>query len=94
MDAFSAGVGAFPLMLAGEGERVRIVAVVGGEGMGRKLGDLGLIPGSEVTVISRVPGGPMVVARDDLRVALGTGMAHRVMVARLDREVVGQERSR
>ena len=50
--------------------------------------------GSEVTVISRVPGGPMVVARDDLRVALGTGMAHRVMVARLDAGVVGPERSR
>ncbi len=83
MDAFSAGVGTFPLMLASEGERVRVVAIGGGEGMNRKLCDLGLIPGCEVTVISRNPGGQMIIGRDDLRLALGTGMAHRVMVVRL-----------
>ncbi len=83
MDAFSAGVGAFPLMLASEGERVRVVAIGGGQGMSRKLCDLGLIPGCELMVISRNPGGQMIVGRDDLRLALGTGMAHRVMVVRL-----------
>jgi ferrous iron transport protein A len=93
MDAFNAGVGSFPLILAGEAERVRIVAIAGGEGLYRKLTDLGLVPGSEITIVSRVPGGPMVVARDDLRVALGTGMAHRVMVARVDPECGCQDAS-
>jgi ferrous iron transport protein A len=82
MDAYSAGIGAFPLLLATEGERVRIVAVGGGRGMDRKLSDLGLVIGCEVTVLRRDPGGPMVIARDAMRLALGTGIAHRVLVSR------------
>ena len=66
MDAYSAGVGAFPLILAAAGERVRVVAVGGGRGIDRKLSDLGLTTGCEVTVVSRDGSGPMVVARDDM----------------------------
>jgi ferrous iron transport protein A len=84
MDAYSAGVGAFPLILAAAGERVRVVAVGGGRGIDRKLSDLGLTTGCEVTVVSRDGTGPMVVARDDMRLALGTGIAHRVLVARVE----------
>jgi ferrous iron transport protein A len=84
MDAYSAAVGAFPLILAAPGERVRIVAVSAGRGFNRKLADLGLTPGCEVSVISGGGGGPLVVARDDMRMALGAGMAHRVFVARVD----------
>lgn len=83
MDAYSAGVGAFPLLLAAEGERVRVVAVGDGRGMGRKLSDLGLAVGSEVTVVRRDSDGPMVIAREDMRLALGTGIAHRVLVVRI-----------
>ena len=84
MDAYSAGVGAFPLILASEDERVRVVAVGGGRGMVRKLADLGLSAGCEVTVLRRERGGPMVVARDEMRLALGAGIAHRVLVACVD----------
>lgn len=84
MDAYSAGVGAFPLILASEGERVRVVAVGDGRGMDRKLADLGLSTGCEVTVLRRERGGPMVVARDEMRLALGAGIAHRVLVARVE----------
>jgi ferrous iron transport protein A len=83
MDAYSAGAGAFPLLLAGDGERVRIVALVGGRGMDRKLADLGLVVGSELVVLRRDRDGPMVVARDDMRLALGVGIAHRVLVLRI-----------
>lgn len=83
MDALNAGVGVFPLILAAEGERVRIVAVGGGRGMDRRLSDLGLAVGSEVTIVRR-DRGPMVVARDDMRLALGTGIAHRVLVVRVE----------
>lgn len=86
MDAYSAGVGAFPLLLASAGERVRVVAVGGGRGMDRKLSDLGLAPGCEVTIVSRASCGQMVIARDDLRLALGSGMAHRVLVARVEED--------
>lgn len=84
MDAYSAGVGTFPLILATEGERLRVVAVGGGRGLDRKMSDLGLVPGTEVTVVRRQPGGQMVIAREDMRLALGSGVAHRVLVVRLD----------
>lgn len=71
----------FSLAMAGEGERVRITAFSGGRGMMSKMTELGLPIGSEVTVTQRQAGGPLVVACNDTRVALGGGMAHRVMVA-------------
>lgn len=83
MDAYSAGVGAFPLLLAAEGERVRVVGVGRGRGADRRLSDLGLAVGSVVVVLRRDADGPMVVARDDMRLALGTGVAHRVLVVRI-----------
>ena len=73
----------FPLALAGEGERVRIAAFNGGRGVMFKMTEMGLPIGSELTVTQRPAGGPMVVARNDARIALGAGMAHRVMVARV-----------
>lgn len=85
MDAFSAAVGAFPLRLAGEGERVRVVALARGHGLEKKLIDLGLPIGSELTVMSGpAGGGPLVVARGHARIALGHGLAHRVLVARVE----------
>lgn len=84
MDAYSAGVGAYPLVLAAVGERVRIVATRAGRGTDRRLSDLGLTSGYEVTVLSRDSSGPMVVARDDMRLALGTGLVHRILVTRVE----------
>ncbi|HFQ15677.1 MAG TPA: ferrous iron transport protein A [Rhodobacteraceae bacterium] len=71
---------ALPLALAGEGEHVRIHGLKGGKGLTRRLMDLGLALGSEVRIIQRRPGGAMIVARGNLRVALGAGMAQKVMV--------------
>lgn len=83
MDMIAAGETTFPLLLASEGERVRIVGFQSGREMERKLADLGLYVGSEVTVISRNPKGPLLVAKDSVRVGLGVGMAHRVVVVRI-----------
>ncbi len=84
MDALSVGARAFPLFFASEGEKVRILAYDSGRGVERKLADLGLPVGSELTIMTRQHGGRMVVARDGVRIALGVGMAHRIMVARVD----------
>ena len=84
MDALSVGARAFPLVLASEGEKVRILAYTNGRGIERKLADLGLPVGSELTIMTRQEGGRMVIARDSVRIALGIGMAHRIMVARVD----------
>jgi ferrous iron transport protein A len=83
MDMFAAGLRTFPLPLASEGERVRIVGFQSGREMERKLADLGLCVGSEITVLSRNPNGPLLVARDSVRVGIGVGIAHRVIVVRI-----------
>lgn len=72
---------AFPLALAAEGEEVCIYAMKGGKGLTHKLMDLGLSLGSNLKVMQRRPGGALIVSRGNLRVALGAGMAQKVVVA-------------
>jgi ferrous iron transport protein A len=48
-----------------------------------KMTEMGLPIGSELTVVQRDRGGSIVVARNDTRIALGAGMAHRIMVSRV-----------
>lgn len=72
----------FPLMMAGEGARLRIVALRGGKGLSLRLTELGLNVGSEVQVIQR-QGGGLLVARGESRIAIGGGMATKVQVAPL-----------
>ncbi len=69
----------FPLSMAYEGVRVRIVALCGGEGLARRLTDMGLNVGSELTVLNR-QGGGVVVGRGETRFALGGGLAHKIWV--------------
>ena len=84
MNAAQSRPHAFPLALAGEGEDVRIFSFKGGKGLSYKLMDLGLSIGSCLRIVQRRPGGALVVARDNLRVALGAGMAQKVVVALCD----------
>lgn len=74
----------FPLTLADEGDRVRIVAVQAGRGMTRRLTDMGLPMGSEIVVVQRLGKGSVVVAHEQTRMALGAGMAHRILVTPAD----------
>jgi ferrous iron transport protein A len=83
MDAHTAGVGAFPLVLVAPGEAVRIAGFGGGAGMRRKLADMGLGVGSVISVASRHDTGGLVIAREDVRIAVGFGIAYRILVARL-----------
>lgn len=75
---------AFPLSMADEGSRLRVVALRGGDGLARRMTELGLNVGSELTVRQRQGGGGMVVARGETRYAIGGGMAHKVWVERLE----------
>lgn len=70
-----------PLSMASPGDRMWIVELKGGHRMARRLTDLGLVCGSEITVISRTESGSVIVAREGCRIGLGAGMAHRVMVS-------------
>ncbi|MBS3800116.1 MAG: ferrous iron transport protein A, partial [Thioalkalivibrio sp.] len=53
----------------------------GGKGMEMRLTALGLNVGSDL-VVSQHQGGNLVVLRGETRLALGKGMAHRIMVVR------------
>lgn len=64
----------------GIGERATIVAVQGGRGLRQKLFLRGLIEGKVVRVISNY--GPVTVEVDRNVVAIGRGMAHKIMVGR------------
>ncbi len=69
-----------PLSLASVGETVEVVAVRAGWGLQRRLADLGLTPGVKVRVISSGKPGPVVLDVRGSRLALGYGVAHRIMV--------------
>ena len=69
-----------PLSQLGAGETARIIAVEGGRGLRQKLFLRGLAEGKVVRIISNH--GPVVVEVDRSTVAIGRGMAHKIIVAR------------
>jgi len=69
--------------MAEEGTAVRVVALRGGHVLDRRMTEMGLNVGCELTVRQR-QGSGVVVTRGEARFALGNGMAHKVMVERLD----------
>jgi ferrous iron transport protein A len=72
---------AFPLAMTPVGDRVWVAQVKGGHRLVRRLTDLGIVQGSEITVVSRGEGGSVIVGLQGCRIGLGAGMAHQVMVA-------------
>ena len=70
-----------PLAMVSPGESVRLAGVRGGWRVRRRLADLGLTPGTVVRVVQSGSWGPLIVAfKDDVRLALGRGMAHKIQV--------------
>lgn len=70
-----------PLSMTVAGDRVWVVQIKGNHRMIRRLTDLGITQGSEITVVSRAGSGSVIVALQGCRIGIGAGMAHRVMVA-------------
>ena len=64
----------------GTGVTVRIDTIDGGRGMTGRLASMGLVPGVEVEVISGRRGGPVLVGLHGCRIAIGCGMADRIVV--------------
>jgi len=73
------------LASAPEGSRVVVVNVIGGVGLRRRLLEMGFAPGSEVEVVAN-KWGPVVVRVRGVTVALGRGMAAKILVKPLDGE--------
>ena len=67
-----------------QGEKCTIVLAAGGHGMVRRLAEMGLTPGTEVRVVRSAPmHGPIEVSVRGVSLALGRGIAVRVLVKRL-----------
>ena len=73
-----------PLVLASSGEQVRIVGFRGGKEMERRLTSMGLNQGADVEVIKSSGPGALIVASRETRIALGYGMAKKILVTTID----------
>ena len=69
-----------PLAMTSVGDRVWVVQITGGRRMARRLMDVGIVLGGEITVVSRTASGSVIVALSGCSIGLGAGMAHRVAV--------------
>jgi len=70
------------------GQRGRIIRISGGYGIVRRLDALGIRAGKEITKVSaQWMRGPVLVQQGNTQVALGFGMASRVLV-----EITGEGR--
>jgi ferrous iron transport protein A len=75
-----------PLSMASSGDVVEVATVRAGWGLQRRLADLGLIAGVKVRVISRGRPGQIVLDIRGSRLALGHGVAAKIMVVAGERQ--------
>jgi ferrous iron transport protein A len=67
----------------GEGEKCTVTAAVGGHRMVRRLAEMGLTPGTEITIVRIAPmHGPVEIFVRGVSLALGRGIATKVLVRR------------
>lgn len=71
---------AFPIRMAGEGERLKIASLVGGKNFQDRIFGMGLNVGAEIDILRNVGNGPVLIALNGSRLFLGGGMAHKINV--------------
>ena len=81
---------ASPLNELAIGDTARVIEIHGGKNMTRRLMRLGMKLGSSDTVLHR-RGEGVVVGEGGNRIAIGGGVANRVMVQLLDKPALGED---
>ena len=76
----------------GPGDWVTITEIKAGRNVRGRLLGMGIMPGSEVRVLSGGRGGPVIIAQNDCRMAIGFGMSRRILVSWLDPDARGRDR--
>ncbi|MBT3322924.1 MAG: ferrous iron transport protein A [Anaerolineae bacterium] len=71
----------FPLAMVSIGEEVQLESIRGGEKLVHRLTALGLTPGVSFSIVQDA-GGPLLLSVLDSRIAVGRGMAQKVMVTK------------
>ena len=74
------GIQAYPLSLAADGEWVRIVNVASGKNLIKRLAIMGMIDGISIQMLQHKTNSGVVILCGETRLALGHGMAHKIMV--------------
>ena len=69
-----------PLALVPEGAKAVLSRIQGGQGLRGRLSAMGLIPGTEITVLRNGGHGPFVVAVNGTRICIGRGIAMKIEV--------------
>jgi len=73
-----------PLAFSKSGERYEVVSFARpGWNFANRLINMGIYPGKVVEVINNVGHGPILLKVDEFRVAIGRGMAMRIMVRKI-----------
>ncbi|NLS45640.1 MAG: ferrous iron transport protein A [Firmicutes bacterium] len=76
---------AIPLVSVQAGKPVRVINVLGGHGLASRLEALGIRPGTNIIKRSEMfMRGPVTVEAHGAQIAIGYGMASRIMVEPLD----------
>lgn len=69
-----------PLTMALPGEEVTLVSVQGGRGVRSRLYSMGLTPGVKLRVLNNGAPGPFLISVRDFKVAIGYGIAKKILV--------------
>ena len=75
-----------PLSFAVPGRELIVTGVNAGYGLQRRLADMGLVPGSSVTVVSGCHPGPLLISIKGSRLGLGFGVAQKIQVKEMENE--------
>ncbi len=70
-----------PLVFARENEIVEVVKIETGHGIHAKLMEMGIIPGAKIRMVCNAKG-PVIIAVNDSKYALGKGIASKIIVRR------------
>ncbi|AMM41268.1 Ferrous iron transporter, FeoA subunit domain protein [Candidatus Desulfofervidus auxilii] len=73
--------GLIPLSMVDGSKEVTVVAINAGRGLQARLFSLGLIPGVTIKVLSNSRPGPVRISIKDTRLALGWGVAQKIIVS-------------
>ncbi|MHC4293114.1 MAG: FeoA family protein [Planctomycetota bacterium] len=63
-----------------DGQKVILVQIDAGRGLKSRLASMGLLPNTEITIISNKHPGPFMISVKKTKMILGRGMADKIMV--------------
>jgi len=69
-----------PLSNVKAGQKVRVVSIDAGRGLAGRLLAMGIIPNSEIAMLTESSSGPVVIEVKGSKVMLGRGMAQKIIV--------------